>query len=817
MVEAGIMPDDHQFIAIPFPNGDWRLRHQPHGTVLPPPDRDMLEKVSPPFILAVNLKPGHMLPTVSLQSTHGDESIEASFNPSISLAWLHQLRSWGVLTLDPVRCKGSTQKIPRHFSLPPEIISRRCLGQYVEERALDYRGIWTTRDLFAIASPTSILGIAQDLGLQDELLPHVHRYFRRFWLDLVTPLYTPPTSQEDGNMAFRIACASDQGESHFSQLAFKSHLNIRVNRTGAARIHEAPIDAFGLEPSTWAWAPFTSDEFPFPPDKRQWSLASLVLAASEQMSKVLDDLLRAPSDSSGTAFGLPSRSLAIASHARDLKPLFVAHLQDNLRRIELWSHLGIAPHDGADRPFFLSMWLSEDRDDTTRAFRFQALEAMPNSIPEIVYEGQQEALNAIDNGKPLTEAVQAAYGVQGWVARRSLRSNAACFYKERRCTSQQELKPFCAAVRLVESLGQDCPEPDQDTLAMLPDWLVYHPSNESELRSGNSHRLLGAIGLAARRFGWKRTTTLLARLESACLSLLLLESVMEATVDKFLDPTEHPMCEDQTVEQRSKIVDAWFSVMDASELLARAERLAILHWDVDAPALQVALRAASAEWNLPFRHRPSITGEPCQLNLLQYMSWVSTAVSVTPLLTRNELVDEGRRMQNCIASYWPRAHGLSSLFLALEDRIGSRVNAELVVCEDRSWEVREIAGKKNESVLESSALYRTAQEICCWLSLRPECLNMQTLDAYRAEEPMDEPGGYYDPHVDLSQFNRLSIQALSEPLKSEALACLPGAGALNVRIRHAIKRAHKASTSPPGAHRDSHSNTKHKNSGLPSH
>ena len=76
------------------------------------------------------------------------------------------------------------------------------------------------------------------------------------------------------------------------------------------------------------------------------------------------------------------------------------------------------------------------------------------------------------------------------------------------------------------------------------------------------------------------------------------------------------------------------------------------------------------------------------------------------------------------------------------------------------------------------------------MTAHPDDLDQAMLRAFRERsEELRRP-------IEIEAFDALAIQRLPEPLAEQVLACLPGAGDVERRISHAIKRARSVDSQP---------------------
>lgn len=779
------MPNAREFILYPTPEGEWQVRLQPYGMNIEDSGAPHQGLGDEPTVLVLTVWPGRPPSNFRLLAWGGDAYVEKPISPEACQAWLTLLHHWAQLCLDPARYEGVLQTIPRELSLPLDLISRRCTGQFLEELALDYRGIWTTRDLFNAAPPTSLLGVITHLGLQQQLWGLVHRRYRRHWLDLITPLWTPLSPAGEGASTFSVAASALPEEGALSQLIPRSHLDVQVRSDGVISLHVTPANIFAFPRDLARWPLFGSDKSE---QTDRWSLNQIMQSAIGTASRILHVLEAGPNTMQGHA----CHDQAGPPQA-DWKVRILAAIQDQTRQIEKRIRPHLDTNDGIDGPLFLSNWLTAAPSGPVRARRQQALKAMPSSIPAIVYEARPEVLDAIDHVRPLCDSISASYGISTAVARRALHAYVARYYGDFPCTDLRDPTPFSTAAQLIEDLGPGCPPPNHDALARLDLLMCRLPLHPAGVwpRDWNPRRLLRAIGVTARKSGWLAAGPLLDRLGQSRLSVALLERVMEGTVDLHLGPNDLRRHHEYSQQQLDLIVDAWFGSMGVAEWLARAERLARLPLQMDLDGLGAALRAAKLEWIHTGKEGASGMSTPTEA-LFAHMTWVTTQVGVVQLQTMQDLEHEGRRMHNCIASYWQRVQLPSSLLLALEDTARTRANAELVVGENRRWRVVQLKGVHNRPIPAWSPIARTAQEIADWLTTRPECIQEEILTAYRSQEPELSGDEYFQLVEGVSQFYLLAEQYLGDALLPDTLACLPGAGTLETRLRHATRRARKA-------------------------
>ena len=125
------MPYPREFIAVPIQGGEWQVRLHPSGTTIEDPGATHLPQGDEPRILVLTVWPGQRPPICRLLAWRGGAYVDEPISPGVCQAWLTLLNRLGQLCLDPARCEGVLQTIPRDMSLPLDLISSRCMGQLV--------------------------------------------------------------------------------------------------------------------------------------------------------------------------------------------------------------------------------------------------------------------------------------------------------------------------------------------------------------------------------------------------------------------------------------------------------------------------------------------------------------------------------------------------------------------------------------------------------------------------------------------------------------------------------------------------------------
>ena len=767
------MPDTPNFLLKLTNTGEWILLQQERDQ-----DLELEAMTIATFEFEVEDHEGvvHLEPAPANDS---GKSGSTGFNHHLIEAWLYYLGRIGKISLHPGQRSASPQAIPRRFALPIDLINEKRGS--IESAVLNCRGIRAPEDLLRTAPRTSVAGIAARTGRENELLALMRLQPADYWMDLVSPLYHPLTFLGDGEQAFTIALTETvSGYLWLPGAIIMEHCHVRVCRDGAISTQVLPVDAFG----------FVGE---FPVNARcdggyQPDLDGCVATALRRVPEIAQRILR------GLLCHLPTGVYADFVDTDVPEPPGLAAwmetvnaaIQDDLFAIEQCLRWKVYPYDGKDRPLRLTQWLQAGNTQTLQRHRTQALAAMPGGVRALVSDGEPRALEAIDQAQPLVSAIRDAYDVPSWAARRALNHKGAHAGDEalHECTWRRpRFKPL---VQLIHALSQVAPALPPRHLQQAQ-WLI--DAFQSDCRHFVPpmqivQRVIHALGRTASRSNWDAAMDLVMQLLRCRLSLILLDRIATATIAAYLTPSENNGA--AGAPPIDAIVDTWLGELDADAWLSRGKRLAALPWKATDPALAYALQMAFRESRprtaLP--NGPQGTDSASTKCLLWPHSSLSTRISVYPLDTRASLEAEGTRMRNCLASHWGAVRDNDQVIVALEEATGSRANASLELDEEGSWWIKEIAGADNASIDHASPLRRTANELAEHMTAHPDELDQAMLLAFRERsEELRRP-------VEIEPFQTLAVQRLAPPLAEQVLACLPGAGDLNRRILHVIRRAH---------------------------
>jgi hypothetical protein len=710
------------------------------------------------------------------------KTAEQQPNTDLIEAWLYYLRRTGRISFDPGPRSDGPQRISGHLSLTHRDAWGGPLTGSLEGAILEARGIATVDDLLKLAPSTSLVGLALRAGLEDGLERVLSGRVQDDWLDLITPIYLPLTTLDDGAQRFTVAMRyPDEGELWLSRADILEHCHVHVSRFGRVTAHVLPIDALGLEPASPGWALHTGlDQVCalVPGD----AIHVLVEHVPHLVTRILTALL-----TNG-----PSGIACIDHQAEPDEPAELAHwqsaimsaLENDLFEIEQCARWRVYPFDGESRPLPVAQWLEAEGDEALRSVRMQALRAMPFGVAGLVLEGQATALGAIDQSQPLLEAVQQAFQVPAWVVRRAMNSRSAVEGRALTYRGTGVVTPLSKAIRRIHALGREAPEVP---LGYVPavQWLmdvIGSDRDNFKVSKRTQRRVMRAVGRTAARSGWTKASRSISSILRHRRSLALFDCVASATVALYLDSRQRLDSGEQLADS---VCDAWLEDLDASTWLKRAQRLTALQWNPDDPDMAHALDMAAKEWVGGRTHSRdgSASGQRSITNLFHPFTWLDTRISVYPLCSRRALEQEGLRMENCMASKWPQVRNHEDLIVALEDvETGIRANASLQLGLDGQWKVTELRAARNAPLEVDSPLEAACTQVVEWISSNPLALENDALDSYkRRSEALNRL-------VYSSLYETLSLQAFPSPLRDEILACLPGDGALDVRLRNTLRR-----------------------------
>ena len=766
------MPDTPKFLLTLTKTGDWILR--PHG-------QNANQEHEAITLAAFDVEGEDPIGVVHVEaasSTASGMPEPVCFDTHLVQAWLYYLGRTGQVSLTPGPRSASPQVIPRRFALPIDLIKQQRGS--VESAVLNCRGICSPADLVRLAPKTSVAGIAARIGRENELLALMRLQATDYWMDLVSPLYHPLTPLGDGEQAFTIALTETvSGYLWLPGAVIMEHCHVQVSRDGAIAAAVLPVDAFGFV-----------GEFPvcancdggYRPDL-DGCVATALRRVPEIAERILRDLLcNLPT---GVYADFVDTDVPDPPRLATWMEAVTAAIQDDLFAIEQCLRWNVYPCDGRDRPLRLTQWLQAGNAQPLQRRRTQALTAMPGGVGALVSDGERRALEAIDQAQPLVSAIREAYDVPSWVARRALNHKGAHSGDQElheRIWGRPRFKPF---VQLIHALGQNAPALPPRHLQQAQ-WLI--DAFQSDCRHfvppmQTVQRVLHALGRTASRFNWDAAMDLVTPILRCRLSLILLDRIATATITADLPPGgSNPAASRPSIDA---IANAWLSELDADAWLSRGKRLAALPWNATDPALAYALQMALRE----SRPRAALlNGQPgadtaVTTRLLWPHSSLSTRTSIYPLYTRASLEEEGTRMRNCLASHWGSVWNHDQVIVALEEAATeSRANASLELDEEGSWWIKEIAGADNASIDHASPLRRTASELAEHMTAHPDDLDQAMLRAFRERsEELRRP-------IEIEAFDALAVQCLPEPLAVQVLACLPGAGDVEKRISHVVKR-----------------------------
>lgn len=695
-------------------------------------------------------------------------------------AWLYYLRNIGRISLDGGPASAVPQTIPRNLSITQVCVPEHGQGWLLEKAILDQRGIRSAADLLRLAPRTSIAGIAMRIGKSDEFRQWIAARPMDSWLDLATPLYLPLISLADGAHAFAIA-VRDPGHGYLwlPGAVIQEHCHVHVSREGQISAQTRPVDAFGFEPDAAGWVSHSQldqacqAEFGLTPLESLESLHDIVRT-------ILSHLLS--NRPTGVYAELVSGDNAEPTELSIWIDAFMAPLHEDLFAIEQCLRWRVYPFDGVTRPTPLASWLFADGNPTWQERRHQALKAMPHAVTALVLEGHAEALVAIDEAGPLVKAIRETYGVPAWTARRAISWRSTHNGEMLPGPHTARRLPFSTALHRTHALGLIAPELPPECVGGIQYLIDWFGSNRRNFTPPPevARRVLRALGILAARSGWLHASRLVSSILRHRVSLSLLDRIMTATVSAYL---HREALEGETAA--TDIVDAWLENLDAQSWLRRSKRLASLHWTAGEPGLTHALEAAARE------HQTMPTSGPTRSSgsaktLLSPFSCIETRVTIRPLNTLAALQAQAARMHNCLAGRWSSVRNHEEVIIALETENSVLcASAALAMDEEHVWRVTQIRGASNSSVEQSSLLHVAANLLAQRMSSHPSTLDQAALEAC-----MRRCVDTFQP-IDISAYAELAIQRLPAPLAGQVLACLPGSGDLEKRIKHAIQRAQK--------------------------
>lgn len=703
-------------------------------------------------------------------------------NTDLIEAWLYYLRRTGRISFDAGLGNVAIQRIRSHQSLTHRDAWSGPLTGSLERAILEVRGIATVDDLLKLAPPTSVVGLALRAGLAVELEGLLSARAQDDWLDLITPIYLPLTTLDDGGQSFAVAMRyPDEGELWLTRADILEHCHVHVTRHGRVTARVLPIDAFGFEPLAPRGAPLAELDPAFelmPGD----AIHALVEHIPHLVRKILSALLT--NGPSGVAFIDHQAEPQEPPDLEQWQSAVMRALADNLFEIAQCARWRVYPFDGESRPLPVACWLEADGDETLRSVRMQALRAMPYGVAGLVLEGQAAVLRAIDGSRPLFKAVQQVFNVPAWVVRRAMNSRSAAEGRALTRRGTVVVAPLSRTIKRIHALGQDAPEVPLEQVPAVQ-WLMdaFGSDRDSfKVSKRTQRRVLKAVGRTAARHGWKKASRTISSIIRHRRSLALLDCVASATVAMHVDSR---LGLDRSEALAEAICDAWLEELDASTWLKRSQRLTALQWAPEDPDMAHALDMAAREWvgDGTANQSSGFPGTRRIRNLFHPFTWVDTRISVYPLCSRRALEKEGERMGNCMASKWPQVRTHEELILAIEDvEKGGRANVSMQLGLDGQWKVRELRGAKNADLEIDSPLASACRRIVDWISLTPDALENDALDAYKRRFEASNRLVYS------SLYETLSVQSFQNPLRDQMLACMPGNGSLDLRLDSVMRR-----------------------------
>lgn len=775
------MRDSPKFLLICTNTGEW---------ILLPRERDQDRELAAITIAAFEFEGADHEGVVHLEAAPAlasGNSRSAGFNHHLIEAWLYYLGRIGEISLYPGARSASPQTIGRRFALPPDLIKSQSGS--IEKAVLNVRGIRSPADLVRLAPKTSVAGIAARIGRESELLALMRLQTADRWMDLVTPLCLPPTPHSGGEQAFAIALiAPASGYLWLPGAVVMEHCHVRVSRDGSIAIEVLPIDAFGFGSDSPVQGPRDDYEGSYRA-LLDGSAISALQRFPDTAKRILTDILSslptgAYSDLVDTDVSAP---LGLPAWMEEIN----ATLQEDLFAIEQCLRWKVYPFDGESRPVQVSQWLHAGNDEERQARRRQALCALPHPVTALVVENDPDILSAIDEARPLIEAIQDRYSAPKWAVRRTIGHLSACSPERPSGGTFHNASAFRNTLKRTLALGQAAPPlPSRhvSSVQRLIDWFCWDHGN-FEPPDSVERRILRALGLSASRTGWDAATGLVLPILRHRLCLTLLERIASATVSTHLDS----MGKDSSsrTPSASSITDAWLGELDANDWVRRGKALAALHWNATEPELIHALQVAVRESGPRVRSSTEGSEDSAQRarHLLWPQSFTATRTSIYPLISKQALLEEAERMSNCLSTYWIHVRRFEQLIVVLEEEgSGMRADAALELQEDGSWTVRQIRAANDARIPRESTIRRTVDELAEWLTSHPDELDQVTLQFFMTRwAELRKP-------VNIEAFDALAVQRLPEPLAEQVLACLPGAGDVEKRISHAIKLAEKFAT-----------------------
>ena len=724
---------------------------------------------------------------VAIELDKGRASMELP-NAQLLEAWLFYLRMTGRLSFEPGSRSEIPQVIPRHCSLTHLSVSVPDHTVGFEHAILRQRGIREKADLLRLAPATSLAGIAARIGKEADFLRFVALRPFEYCVDLLTPLYLPLTSLADGarSFAFAVPIGGD-GYLWLPGSSVNQHCHVHVSKIGQLTIQMLPIDAFGFEAEIPRFVASECLDSACQSVPANAVLDSMDLL-SELIVQIVSDLLsKRPTgvhahDAPGDIAAPPELDAWIEA--------IMATLRDDLFAMEQCVRWNVYPFDGVKRPLHLTRWLHAHDDITLQHRRQQALTAMPCGVPALVLEAKEDVMAAIDQCRPLLEAIRRGYEVPAWVVRRVMTA---------RSTSEGEFFPyisrkalFSVAIHRIHALGAEAPELPPELVGHIQ-WLIDtigHERRNFTFPARTSARVLTSVGRTAAKSGWMAASRLVSNIKRCRLSLTLLDSIATATVSSHLASveTKNEAQHGELTLMESSIAEAWLGDLDARAWLRRAERLATLDWIPIDPSMAHALKMAAREHDTAasIGSAPGPDAESIVGSLFAPCSWLASRVSIRPLTTLEALEEEALLMENCLARLYRCIERHEQFVVVLESADGDmRANAALELDQEGSWYVTQIRGPANALLDKESTLSQTATTLAHWMSVESADLDQTALKAYRRRyEEMHVP-------IDINSFNALAVQQLPAPLREHILACLPGQGSLEHRIGRASRRARK--------------------------
>ena len=665
--------------------------------------------------------------------------------------WLNWLRAMGTLRFGSLDDVSAPQVIPAALSYPVAAISvgRPSQAGLMEARSFQVRA---PRE-FTGAPKGSLLELVERIGHLDEFVREYAGTDEAAWTALRTPLYVERLPLLDGSNAWSFGALGDIGRGVWPQYG-------RVRITGIGQdcvpvIQDYPIDPLGL-----GWV--CTDPLGMP--------AVDAVFSTPQDQEPLEVLDRLPA--------LLRRILLEAHCARQgwevdddfeeawgyWEVLLAATLREELGRLrhEFLRRLGRNGNCG-HRPDIVR-YMANAPSESVRQRREQAFQVAFGAMRSVVHGQMPRAAAAIDDAKPLVNAMAVDLGISSKLVRRALSTLAG----NTASTGPSVLE----IAHLFRDLGPHCPPPPACTstaLVSLRKSLIDAPRDKGEAVRERAIRVLfRAIGRSAALRGWTRSFR--DSWESICdLHVEAIEDLAglaERSVDVFLANSP----EFDAFSNASSVTGRWLESLALDELTQAANTWHCLRsGEMDAGTC------------IPIRER-----EP-YIPPLHSCSWVANQMRFEVLDSKAKLIDEARVMGNCVSAYWTQVSGYALVVLSMVAADASRATLSLTMSKSGQWRVQEVRGPANESLEPDCDFVHTAESFCLWLADHPLHLDASAWECLTAAR---------EKHFRLLEFAAdpaVTVQGFPLDLQYIPLSYLPGAGHLGSRIRRVIGRMRKAS------------------------